>query len=269
MGTLPENWAGKTIGTILREAREARGTSIEEAARVTRISKTYLVALEGDLHEKLPNPAYVKGFLRIYAGFLGLPGDHLIARYDADAAQPTAGEKVTPPPRQEIKHHPKGRWYIPLLLLATVVVASFFFGEREKPQPEQPPVAAVPTPVQPAMTSVAVAPPAASVPVDAPGEPTAVPATPAPDDGGILKLKVNQDSLLTITVDDSFSQQYDLKAGDLIEWKGERVFTLDISNGGGVEAELNGRPLPAFGPVGKPVVAVVKTDGALTVHGDQ
>lgn len=271
MGTFPENWTGKTIGTILREAREARGVSIEEAARVTRIGKNYLIALEGDLHDKLPNPAYVKGFLRIYSGFLGMSGDQLVARYDADFAPVPAVEKASPPPlRPEMKHHPKGRWFIPLLLLGVVVVVSFFFGEGEKPQPKQPepaPVAVAPKPpVQPLMTSAVVATPAPPAPADAAGETTVVPSPPPPD-GGVLKLKVNQDSLLTITIDNSFSQQYDLKAGDLIEWKGERVFTLDISNGGGVEAELNGKPLPPFGPSGKPAVVVVRTDeGTATVR---
>lgn len=266
MGTFPENLTGKTIGTILRETREARGVSIEEAAQVTRIGKNYLSALEDDLHERLPNPAYVKGFLRIYSGFLGLSGDQLVARYDADFASTPEGEKASAPaPHKEIKHHPKGRWFIPLLLFGVVVVASLFYREREKPQPKKPepaPVAIAPKPVQPVMTSAAVASPAPSAPFDTAGESTVAPATPAPGGGGVLKLKVNQDSLLTITVDNSFSQQYDLKAGDLIEWKGERVFTLDISNGGGVEAELNGRPLPPFGPVGKPAVAEVKTDDA-------
>jgi hypothetical protein len=67
----------------------------------------------------------------------------------------------------------------------------------------------------------------------------------------VLKLKVNQDCWLSITIDGSVSQQYDLKAGDLIEWKGERFFSLDIGNAGGVEAEFNGKALPPFGEIGK------------------
>ena len=267
MGTFPENWTGKTIGAILREAREGRGISIEEAANVTRIGKNYLSALEEDLHEKLPNPAYVKGFLRIYAGFLGLSGDQLVARYDSETASASAGEAPPePPPRQEIKGHPKGRWYIPLLLLVLVLVVSFFFGERQKPEQKQPepvPTIAAPGPVQPVMTSATADIPGAPVPTETAGEKPAETAPPVQGKGGILKLKVNQDSLLTITIDNSFSQQYDLKAGDLIEWKGERDFTLDISNGGGVEAELNGRPLPPLGPAGKPTVVVVNTDGSV------
>jgi hypothetical protein len=75
-------------------------------------------------------------------------------------------------------------------------------------------------------------------------------------------LKVNQDCWLHITIDETVSQQYELKAGDLIEWKGERVFALDMGNAGGVEAELNGKPLKPFGAQGKTAHVVLKGEGA-------
>ena len=79
--------------------------------------------------------------------------------------------------------------------------------------------------------------------------------------GIILRLKVNQDCWLNITIDETVSQQYDLKTGDLIEWKGEKVFALDMGNAGGVEAELNGRPLKPFGGQGKTAHVVLKGEG--------
>jgi hypothetical protein len=75
-------------------------------------------------------------------------------------------------------------------------------------------------------------------------------------------LKVNQDCWLNITIDNTVSQQYDLKAGDLIEWKGEKVFALDIGNAGGIEGEFNGRPLEPFGEQGKTAHVILKAQGA-------
>ena len=66
-------------------------------------------------------------------------------------------------------------------------------------------------------------------------------------DGLVLKLKVREDCWLNITIDDAISQQYDLKPGDVIEWKGNRAFSLDIGNPGGIEGELNGKQLQPFG----------------------
>jgi hypothetical protein len=58
------------------------------------------------------------------------------------------------------------------------------------------------------------------------------------------------------------SQQYDLKAGDLIEWKADKVITLEVGNAGGIEAEFNGKPLKPFGQPGKSAHVVLKADGS-------
>jgi transcriptional regulator with XRE-family HTH domain len=66
------------LGETLRRARTAKGITIEDAERVTRIPRKYLVALELENFGILPAPVYARGFLRSYAGYLGLePGELL------------------------------------------------------------------------------------------------------------------------------------------------------------------------------------------------
>jgi cytoskeletal protein RodZ len=61
-----------TIGQQLRQAREQRNLTLEQAAQATHIRVHYLEALErGDL-SRLPSKAQGRGFLRVYAGYLGL-----------------------------------------------------------------------------------------------------------------------------------------------------------------------------------------------------
>jgi transcriptional regulator with XRE-family HTH domain len=60
------------LGETLRRAREARGVTVEDAERATRISRRYLVALEEENFSILPAPVYARGFLRSYSGYLGL-----------------------------------------------------------------------------------------------------------------------------------------------------------------------------------------------------
>jgi len=72
---------------------------------------------------------------------------------------------------------------------------------------------------------------------------------------------VTQNGTLAVTIDGATPQSYDLAAGDVIEWKAEKNITLDVSNAGGVEAELNGKPLSSFGPAGKPAYIVLDADG--------
>jgi cytoskeleton protein RodZ len=60
------------LGEILQRARQARGLTLEEVERDTRISRRYLQALENEDFGLLPAPVYARGFLRTYARYLGL-----------------------------------------------------------------------------------------------------------------------------------------------------------------------------------------------------
>lgn len=269
--TVPDNRVRQPVGAYLREIRESRGLTLEDAAAVTRIGKNYLRAIEEGKFDKLPSAAYVKGFLRIYAGYLGLSGDEVVTifeRSDAPRTQVKTAELACSASEYgagKSKPGTRGRWLVPLGLLLLIIATTYLFrGNDERPRTAPPPSplphSAVPVAeIQPRRSSSVVTSP--QPPVDA-QQPAAVATSPeTPSRGITLKLKVNQDGPLTITIDNDISQRYDLKAGDLIEWKGERVFTLDLGNGGGVEAEFNGRMLKPFGENDKPVHIVLKADG--------
>lgn len=66
------------LGETLRRARTAKGITIEDAERVTRIPRKYLEALELENFGILPAPVYARGFLRSYAGYLGLEPKELL-----------------------------------------------------------------------------------------------------------------------------------------------------------------------------------------------
>jgi len=70
-----------TLGTYFRNAREARGLDLRDAAQQTRISINYLKALEEEDFSKLPGEVFVKGFLKNYARFLRLPEEEVVRRY--------------------------------------------------------------------------------------------------------------------------------------------------------------------------------------------
>lgn len=263
-----ENDAGLPVGEYLRRAREAKGLQLEDAARVTKIGKNYLVAIEAGQFEKLPNAAYIKGFLRLYAGFLSLSGDDIVDRYEkgltpSPGPQPAAAtqtEAETGNPGmgslERVRAAGPGRWAVPALLLAAVVIAAIFISEEERPVPLPPAAPPAPAAVPaPAPLATAVQEPLSSsrgALTAPPAEGESAPTPPGKKEGIVLKLRFTQDSWLSITIDDSISQRYDLKAGDIIEWKGERSFVLDLGDGGAVEGELNGRPLKALGEPGNP-----------------
>ena len=76
---------GKTVGTLLREARLAKGLSLAEAEQATSIRARYLEAIEKDEYEKTPGEVFLKGMLRNYGNFLGLDGLELVHMYKASA----------------------------------------------------------------------------------------------------------------------------------------------------------------------------------------
>jgi transcriptional regulator with XRE-family HTH domain len=66
------------LGEMLQRARQARGLTLEEVERDTRISRRYLAALENENFGLLPAPVYARGFLRTYARYLGLEPANLL-----------------------------------------------------------------------------------------------------------------------------------------------------------------------------------------------
>ncbi len=54
------------LGRMLSEARQARGVTLEQAERDTRIVRRYLAALEQEDFGAFPAEVYARGFLRSY-----------------------------------------------------------------------------------------------------------------------------------------------------------------------------------------------------------
>src|SRR3954462_6252191 len=58
------------LGKKFQEARLARGLTLDEAARMTKIRPSRLAEIEADDFSQFPSLAYAKGFLLIYGKFL-------------------------------------------------------------------------------------------------------------------------------------------------------------------------------------------------------
>jgi cytoskeleton protein RodZ len=90
-----------SIGQRFREARLARSLSLEEIAQATRIRVRYLAALENGDYEALPSAAQARGFLRAYAGYLGLDPKPLLEDLNQEAPYFSVSPPTTPVRRVE------------------------------------------------------------------------------------------------------------------------------------------------------------------------
>lgn len=149
----------QSIGSILRERREASSISLADVEKATRIRQKYLVAIEADEWHLLPGEVVGRGFLRNYALFLGLDANDLMERRraatDANLSRMLAGTSagIQLPPNRQVDYSPKnfdlevvplssrmsayvavGRnWFAPIVATVAVLLFAFviFWGYRQ------------------------------------------------------------------------------------------------------------------------------------------
>ncbi|MGH7377802.1 MAG: helix-turn-helix domain-containing protein [Candidatus Methylomirabilales bacterium] len=229
-----------TVGTILRERREAKGLTREQAAEATRIKPVFLQAMEDDDYRLLPDEIYVIRFLHEYAAFLGLDTAALRTQFlqqtsHAQAAG-TAGLGLKEPVRVSLRR------LLPaaLLLVAAVpvlVVGYSLYTQGGRPAATRPvpPRAAVSPPGQPAVL---------------PPSPREMPAIPAPGpEGYLLRVRAASITWISVTIDGREVRDVLLQPGDTVQWRAQERYLITVGNAGGVHLTLNGQVLP---PLGRP-----------------
>src|SRR5579864_1335796 len=71
----------ETVGQDLRAARLRRGEDLATVSRALKIRKNHLEAVEEDDLTRLPGKTYAIGFVRSYAGYLGLEATQMVERF--------------------------------------------------------------------------------------------------------------------------------------------------------------------------------------------
>jgi cytoskeleton protein RodZ len=266
----PAENSATSLGGHLRALREARGSSLEDMARSTRVGIRHLEALEEERLADLPSPVFVRGFIRAYCGFLREGPEEALAHYEALAGERAAMQAASAPPRPRTTWAPSsvlvGLALLVILAIALIVVnltvkrtggtsvaapAMDVSAASPDSLPTPPPAAPAPARVERPKAAPAAAPPVST--------PAAMPApapTPAPaaarSAAGPQRLTIRALDATWIRVqpDEGRATEELLPAGASREWSAERRFLVTIGNAGGVEVALNGKVLPPLGPKG-------------------
>ena len=146
-------------GDVLRETRESLGYSLDQAAEVTRIRRSYLEALEnGDL-SILPPPTFARGILRSYAQFLGLDPVAL----QGVIPEPADVEINSPAPIAAVGWQAQGSWAIAGVIVVILVVALLYIQSLGASTIESgaPLFVELPTPTATSVPAATPAPPSA------------------------------------------------------------------------------------------------------------
>lgn len=75
------------LGARLKEARLARGYSLDDLQEVTKIQKRYLIGIEEGNYSIMPGAFYVRAFIKQYAEAVGLDADQILTEYRKDVPE--------------------------------------------------------------------------------------------------------------------------------------------------------------------------------------
>lgn len=265
MDTIPED-----IGALLKERREQLGYSLNDAAQKTRIRKTYLVSIEENRFSDLPGQAYVKGFVGVYARYLGLDSKAVLAGLTdipASDIKPAASVIVSKPQNTGLKSKPAvGGWgaFAGAFLLVLVLGGALFFWPSfmtddeplEMTEESRPDVVAPPEPV--VEQDEVVTPPVNSATVEH-VEPVTVedrvvdqPASREPlpviaSSGSSLRMLALAESSLIIKVDDREPHEYRLHDGLDLTWRIKSKVDVELAAEDSARFWLDGQELDIAG----------------------
>lgn len=218
-----------------KRAREARGISLDEVAKATRISTRFLQAIENEEFELLPGGVFNRGFIRAFASEVGLDPENAVAEYEHLA------ERGEPEPfvRVSLKDRNKGgrRLYVGIAVALVALIILFYAFTQESTNPR---VAVDETPVP--FTS--------SVP-----EPTPAAAEQSPEGTQaalIIEMRVREPTWIALFADGKeLVPGETLQPGTTHRYTAQASIQVTIGNAGGLTVKVNSYELPTLGRSGQ------------------
>lgn len=271
-----------SFGSYLKKARLGKGMSVEDIMDYTRISKFVVQQIEADNLSKLPEPVFLKGFLRTYAKAVDVDPDDIIQRYNralnkeslsAGGMEEGGGNhknnqgvrriayKTVKPPRERKKGSPI-KWVVLLILVIALSAGAYYYSQYRKKTAEIPsePVQTSqasgaedkakpelpPVPEQNGAEKAGTDKPAADSEKTGAGEMKSV-------DGYRLEVVCTEATTVKVSVDGGAPDEYSMKPGDHVDLKAMVMFNILIDDKCGASLFLNNNPVTLPGKCGQSV----------------
>ncbi|MTV23975.1 helix-turn-helix domain-containing protein [Nitriliruptoraceae bacterium ZYF776] len=263
------------IGQTLRDAREARGRSLEDVARVLRLRTDQLRALEEERFDSFGGDVYARGFLKSYALELGLDPQPLldihrreVADEDTRATTLVGAGAATTPPRRSAPPAWMAWVLVTVVVLAGLGIVGALGGGRAPEVAGDAPRESPPPPADPDADADADAGDGTGEGEDDDGQ------TPPDDDGddgeepevtepeGVeLLLALEDRSWMRVTVDGTVVFEQIAEQGELLRYDGEEEISIRFGDAGVVRVEVNGEDLGVPGGRGQVADVTYTPDG--------
>jgi len=241
------------LGDLLRKAREEKGLTLAEVEAATKIRSVFLQALEEESFDRLPPGAYVHGFIRNYAQFLGIDPQQALALYGpvASALPQSRPTLIIDEPLQPFslsRLRP-----VVILLLIVALAAGGWWGYTRLSSGQWPKLPFGRPTATPTATSVpeTPTPEPTATPTTTPTElPTATPTRVGINVGVEI---VGQRSWLRVEVDGQAIFEGTFEPGTTNAWSGNQRIVLRSGNAGAVRVSVNGQVVGLMGQNGQVV----------------
>jgi len=237
-----------TLGSTIRDAREAARLSLESLSESTSIRIGLLTELENNNFSHCGGDTYARGHLRNIAKRIGLNPQILLDLYDEQhSTEKRAMQDLLV--ENNIMQVPREKktisWKVPALVSVTIlfVIASVQIVTSNQDSS--------PTPASSVSASKSAEPTPAPTESSTPTPPpTQSPAPAVISKGGPVELTLvasRGNSYIHIVVDGSQAEKGSMFQGETKTFKGKKVISIYLSNPAGLDLTLNGKQLAPLG----------------------
>lgn len=272
-------------GQRLKKLRLEKGLSLEEVQKKTKVHFNILKAIEGDSISNL-SPIYLKSFIKIYCGFLGVDYKDYMAqdkdqepqvpetpniKEPAPAAQTKKASYLDSPPMKLGAFRPAKYIKIAVIFVIVVCVVSLivfslgkFIATRKASVPAKKQLAKAAVPKK--VTKKTVAPKETKMPASTP-KLQEIPLKPRKDAVSSIRLgmRAKEDCFVHLKVDGKVVLHRYLEKGRYESWDGKDKMELSVGNAGVVDLEVNGQLFSKIGRKGESKKGILITREGVTI----
>ncbi len=248
---------GAAPGAQLSQARRDLGLDVPQVAQRLRLPTRLIEAIERDDYAQLPGATYVRGYLRAYAGLLGIAPGPLLethARLNGHQARANLGRLAVVEQVTSRHQHIRLTTYLVIAVVFGLAIAWWQAREAQRRSAPGPtsastvPFAEEPGEPQALGVHIVEPPPGAAATMARPRDPeprlAAAPRLPVPPPGSGLAnitLHVEQEGWADVRDADDRRLLYEnLPAGRTVSLQGVPPFSVYLGNAAGVRLEFNG-----------------------------
>lgn len=247
------------MGSLLKERRIELGRNLRDIAEETKITKSYLTAIEEEDFSSLPAEVYTKSYIREYAKFIGVSSDIALAAYESYLEKNRIAKKkleaeLTKDTGRKLNYLINKFLSQKIFWIIVFTAVIFVMYLLLIPQKEMPPI---PQKIEPPQTQKQV-----QIEDDKELTPPsnelkdndlllAAPYSLAPQNTYSFEIIATDRVWFQVVIDKTEIREALLNPGERVNYKANESIEVLIGNAGGVKLKFNGKALENLGDKGQ------------------